>query len=295
MVPQFSKTANQLTVFLRNQAYIGPQIGSNISNKEADPDAMEPEAAGRHIYTDKEKQRFRDDPEYHLRYRRAIEKAVVGGFQAFYRGSQANLTAKDTMQATMAAKLAKRPDLASKLIPSWSPGCRRLTPGEGYLEALVSDNVTTTFSDILKIIPNGVLTADGIEHKVDILACATGFHVQYTPHFTIKGIGGRTMQEAQPEAYASIAIPGYPNYFVVNGPRGNWGQGCALPSHDVQADYIIQCCRKIQEENIVTMQPKENVTTQMNQYMDAWHAKYSVWAEECRSWYKVCPRHHRSQ
>jgi cation diffusion facilitator CzcD-associated flavoprotein CzcO len=287
MVPQFQATAKQLTVFLRNQTYIGPQIGSSISNMEADPDAKEPGAAGRHTYTEKEKQRFRDDPEYHLKYRRAIEKAVVGGFRAFYRGSQANLTAKETMQVTMSAKLSARPDLAKKFIPSWSPGCRRLTPGEGYLEALVSDNVVATFSDIVKITADGVLTVDGVEHKLDILACATGFHVQYTPHFTIKGTGDQTMQEQQPEVYASIAVPGYPNYFVVNGPRGNWGQGCALPSHDVQADYIIQCCRKMQEENIVSMQPKRHLTAQMNQYMDAWHAKYSVWAEDCRSWYKV--------
>jgi hypothetical protein len=90
-----------------------------------------------------------------------------------------------------------------------------------------------------------------------------------------------------PNVYASIAAPGFPNYFVVNGPRGNWGQGCALPSHEVQIEYIVQCCRKMQQDSIQSMAPRQDVTTQLNLYMDAWHAKHSVWAEECRSWYKV--------
>lgn len=55
--------------------------------------------------------------------------------------------------------------------------------------------------------------------------------------------------------------------------RGNWGQGCALPSHEVQMEYILQCCRKMQEDRIKCMEPKQNVTTQLNLYMDARHAK----------------------
>ena len=217
-----------------------------------------------------------------------MERAVVSGFRMFYRGSEANLTAKAAMQAAMAAKLHDRPDLADKLIPDWSPGCRRLTPGEGYLESLVRSNVTSTFDTIVKVTPAGVLTADGTEHRLDILACATGFEVQYLPHFRVTGAAGRVMQdEPEPNVYASIAVPGFPNYFVVNGPRGNWGQGCALPSHDVQIDYIVQCCRKMQQDNIKSMAPRQDPTTQMNLYMDAWHRKHSVWAEHCRSWYKV--------
>lgn len=60
---------------------------------------------------------------------------------------------------------------------------------------------------------------------------------------------------------------------MINGPRGNWGQGCALPSHETQIEYIVQCCRKMQEDQIKCMEPKQNITTQLNQYMDAWHAK----------------------
>ena len=86
MVPKIAATAKHLTVFIRNKTYVGPQFGANVSNKEADPEAMDPQAAGKHQYTEKEKQRFRDDPEYHLKYRREVERSVVSGFRMFYRG-----------------------------------------------------------------------------------------------------------------------------------------------------------------------------------------------------------------
>lgn len=286
MVPEFAATAKHVTVFIRNKTYIGPQFGASVSNKEADPAAMEPHAAGKHHYTEKEKQRFRDDAEYHLRYRKAVERSMVGGFRMFLRGTEENKVAKAYMQSLMAQRLGNREDLKQWLIPSWSPGCRRLTPGEGYLEALCQDNISPVFNEIIKIVPDGVVTADATTHKVDIIACATGFDVQFTPHFRVTGLGGHVMQDQEPNLYASVAVPGYPNYFVVNGPRGNWGQGCALPSHEVQIEYIIHCCAKLQQDSIRFMHPRSDFTMQLNFFMDAWHRKHSVWAEDCRSWYK---------
>ena len=58
-------------------------------------------------------------------------------------------------------------------------------------------------------------------------------------------------------------------------------------------EYVLQCCRKMQEDHIKSMEPKQNVTTQLNLYMDAWHAKTSIWAEECKSWYKDNKRNGR--
>lgn len=287
MVPRLAETATSVTVFMRNCTYIAPQFGSNISNKEADADAKDPAAAGKHQYTEKEKQKFRDDPEYHLEYVTKVEKAIVGGWDMFYRGSELNRAAKDFMQQSMNERLGNREDLKRHFIPNWSPGCRRLTPGEGYLEALIRPNVNCVFEEISEVTSTGIRSADGTLHELDILACATGFYVQYQPHFKITGIEGQVMQDQkEPNVYASIAAPGFPNYFVVNGPRGNWGQGCALPSHESQIEYILKCCRKMQEDQIKCIVPKEDVTTQLNLYMDEWHRQHSIWFEDCKSWYK---------
>ncbi|EMC92455.1 hypothetical protein BAUCODRAFT_38521 [Baudoinia panamericana UAMH 10762] len=287
MLPQLADKAEHVTVFLRNETYIAPQMGANITNEEADPLAADPAAAGKHQYTEKERQRFRDDPDYHLKYRKRIESGFAAGWGMFMRGSELNVRFKQIVQEQMRSRLGDREDLKSKIVPSWSPGCRRLTPGEGYLEALIRENVTCNFNDITRVNSTGIRTAAGDQIDVDILACATGFYVQYTPHFRLTGLGGQVIQDQkEPNLYASIAAPGFPNYFVVNGPRGNWGQGCALPSHEVQIEYILQCCRKMQEDQIKSMDPKESVATQLHRYQDAWHKNRSIWAEECKSWYK---------
>jgi cation diffusion facilitator CzcD-associated flavoprotein CzcO len=288
MLPHLAETAEHVTVFMRNQTYIAPQFGANVMNTDADPEAKDPAAAGHHSYTEKEKQRFRDDPEYHLRYVERIEKAIVGGWDMFYRGSELNQLVTKTMQESMRARLGDRDDLKDFFIPAWSPGCRRLTPGEGYLEALIRPNVTAVHDDpIARVTCTGITTTSGTAHTFDIIACATGFSVQYNPHFPIRGTASALMQSTPtPEIYASVSAPHFPNYFVINGPRGNWGQGCALPSHETQILYVLQCCRKMQADRIKSMAPSPRITSQLNAYMDAWHKKHSIWSEDCKSWYK---------
>ena len=59
-----------------------------------------------------------------------------------------------------------------------------------------------------------------------------------------------------------------------------------MPSHEAQIEYILALCKRKQEDNIASLAPKQHLTDQLNNYIDAWHAKHSVWAEDCRSWYK---------
>jgi hypothetical protein len=54
----------------------------------------------------------------------------------------------------------------------------------------------------------------------------------------------------------------------------------------VQVEYALQCCKKIQEENIKAIEVKQESASQINEHIDAWHSSLSLWAEECRWWYK---------
>src|ERR1700754_488855 len=76
-------------------------------------------------------------------------------------------------------------ELKKFIIPKWAPGCRRISPGDGYLEALVKPNVEPVYGGIKKIVPEGLVTEDGNVHKVDILVCATGFNVAFKPAFKL--------------------------------------------------------------------------------------------------------------
>ena len=38
-------------------------------------------------------------------------------------------------------------------------------------------NVTPVMNTIEKVTKDGIITGDGVEHKIDVLVCATGFNV----------------------------------------------------------------------------------------------------------------------
>lgn len=91
-----------------------------------------------------------------------------------------------------------------------------MTPGHGYLEALVADNVTVTKDPILKFTERGIITQTGVEYHLDAVICATGFDTSYRPSFPLLGVGGRNLRDdwsVEPRSYLSVAASGYPNYF----------------------------------------------------------------------------------
>jgi len=108
-----------------------------------------------------------------------------------------------------------------------------MTPGDGYLEAIVKDNVECIFQGIDKVVSEGLITSDDKQlHEIDILVCATGFDAPYFPQFGLingRGISIHDSWKKEPNLYMSIAAPEYPNYFITIGPGGTWSNGTILP------------------------------------------------------------------
>lgn len=143
------------------------------------------------MYKEEEMRAFAEDPDYHLQYRqvRAIilyikvakltpyscemEHEFNFFFDNFINNSDQQLGMVDLLTGNMNQSLAKRPDLASFLIPNFGVGCRRITPGVGYLEALCESNVEAITKDITNITETGIVAADGTERPVDTIICAT--------------------------------------------------------------------------------------------------------------------------
>lgn len=106
--------------------------------------------------------------------------------------------------------------LRRALIPEFSIGCRRLTPGIGYLESLTAENVTVVTDGISQVTETGLVTSTGETIAVEAIICATGFNVSFRPRFPIIA-GNNNLQDVWtqnlPCAYMSLAVPGFPNYF----------------------------------------------------------------------------------
>lgn len=87
--------------------------------------------------------------------------------EQFIKGEPNETTVK-LASAQMAEKLNHDPVLCEQLIPKWEIGCRRVTPGPGYLESFSKPNCSLTSSPITRITEKGILTADGEEYECDV-------------------------------------------------------------------------------------------------------------------------------
>lgn len=99
-----------------------------VVDEAVDTSGEAPAAAGKHHYSAAEKERFKKHPAYHLEYRKMLESQVAAGFPMFLRGSEENIAAKRVMAAEIMRRIGPgHENLKKRFIPSWSPGCRRLT------------------------------------------------------------------------------------------------------------------------------------------------------------------------
>jgi cation diffusion facilitator CzcD-associated flavoprotein CzcO len=74
----------------------------------------------------------------------------------------------------MRKRLRGNERLINAIIPTtFTVGCRRPTPGNGYLEAIQEKNVHIFTEMFREITERGFIDADGQEHEVDIIVCAT--------------------------------------------------------------------------------------------------------------------------
>lgn len=124
----------------------------------------------------------------------------------------------------MRVRLEDKPELLGDLIPDFSPHCRRLTPGPGYLEALTKENVSFIQTSIKRITETGIETSDGQHREVDAIICSTGAKVDFAPSFSIIA-NGIDLAEAWtpgghfgfPYTYLGVATPGFPNLGFIHG------------------------------------------------------------------------------
>lgn len=126
-------------------------------------------------HTSDERKYFVDHPEEYLAYRHRIEGGMNKSQLVTFRGTDIQKFFWKMSDDSMREKLKSKPEIYESMIPAYPPGCRRLTPGPGYLEALVQDNVEFVGSGISRVDEGGLWGVDGRYHKVDAIIYATGF------------------------------------------------------------------------------------------------------------------------
>lgn len=195
----------------------------------------------------------------------------------------------EMFSANTKEKLLNRPDILSSMSPSFGVGCRRLTPGPGYLEALVQDNVNFVSDKIASINETGIALENGKQIDVDVLVCATGFNTTAVPPFPVRGKNSETLKDRFaifPETYLAVMVDNFPNFFMMLGPNAGVGAGSLTLLLEAQGDYIVRCIRKLQKEDYISMSPKSVRVKDFSEYIGEYFKK-TVYMDDCKSWYKI--------
>ncbi|KAF7197412.1 FAD-binding monooxygenase moxY [Pseudocercospora fuligena] len=238
-------------------------------------------------YLEEEIQRWQD-PVEHNKYRKGIIDRRIRLFDWYFLKGENNSNAVKLATEQMREKLNNDPDLCEKLIPKWELGCRRVTPGPGYLESFSQPNCSLTNSPITEVTEKGIVTADGETFECDVIICATGFDVSHRPRYPLVGqndINLRDKWEDEPESYLSIGVDSFPNYFIMMGPNCLGGHGSLVESLNWTGDYFAKMIKKISTEDIKYVVPKASAVDAFVKYGDEVH-KTLAWSGSCKSWYK---------
>ncbi len=181
------------------------------------------------------------------------------------------------------------PALRERLVPDYTIGCKRVLLSSDYLPALARANVELVTSAVREVRPEGILTADGVEHRVDTIIFGTGFHVTDSPIADrIRGRDGRTLAEVwrgSPQAYLGTTVTGFPNLFLLLGPNTGLGHTSVVFMAECQIEYVLRALRFMHRHGVAALEPRRDAQQEFVSGVDT-RMHNTVWlAGGCSSWY----------
>jgi cation diffusion facilitator CzcD-associated flavoprotein CzcO len=189
---------------------------------------------------------------------------MFGGFNDITVSREANEAACDFVRRKI-DQMVKDPEKARKLKPhdvyARRPLCDgNASNGQSYYEQFNRANVDIVSLEetpITRFEEKGIRTSDGRLYELDLVVFATGFDAvegNYT-RIDIHGKGGKTLTEAWeelggPTSYLGCTMPGFPNFFMITGPKGPFTN--IVPAIERQVEFVsglIECAEKEKETN----------------------------------------------
>jgi cation diffusion facilitator CzcD-associated flavoprotein CzcO len=151
--------------------------------------------------------------------------------------------------------------LRAQLVPKHPFGCRRPLGSDEWFDTLQRANVELVTEPVSRVFENGLRTQDDRSYEVDVIIYGTGFtSTAYLSSLSVIGRHGQTLSDAWKEgaeAYLGMAVPNFPNLFLVYGPNTNAPN--VLFMLECQARYISECVRLISQNRVTTMSVRAQV------------------------------------
>jgi len=180
------------------------------------------------------------------------------------------------------------PRLREKCIPDYVMGCKRVLFSNDWYPTLARPNVELVTDPIERIVPGGVVTADGAVRQADVIVYGTGFRtLDFLAPMSVTGLGGLGLREAWrdgAEAYLGVSVSGFPNFFMLYGPNTNLGGNSIIYMLEGQFAYVLGALQALDEERLDWLDVRPDVQRAFNAWVQE-TSRTSVWESGCHSWY----------
>ena len=181
-------------------------------------------------------------------------------------------------------------DLRRKLTPDHPLGCKRLVFSSDFIPALTQPNVEVVTSPARSLRARSLVTEDGRQLDVDLVVCATGYAAaDYLGEIDVIGEGGTSLRETWADgayAYLGMAVPGFPNFFMLYGPNTNVGSNSVIFMLEAQARYVVRALKHMRRKrkSYVAVRPETmaGFLAKIDQWMEG-----TVWTTRCHNYFRA--------
>lgn len=179
------------------------------------------------------------------------------------------------------------PELRARLTPTDQPMCKRMVFSNTFYKEIQRSNVEVVTSPIQQVMSDGV-EAGGKTYQQDVLILATGFDSHaFMRRIEITGEAGVSLRDAWqngPRTYRTVAVPQFPNFFMLLGPNSPFGHYPAPAVAETQVAYVVRLIERFAAGDFDALAPSEQAADSFgNSLREA--VQGTIWASGCNSWY----------
>jgi cyclohexanone monooxygenase len=241
------------------------------------------------VYTDREKWVFANIP-----LAKKLHRARLWLRSEAYISVIENGSARTRKFTSIALKMLESTiddeQLRARLTPDHPMGCKRLVFATDYLQTLTRPNVEVVSSAARALRSRSLVTDDGTELDVDVVVCATGFAAaDYLGQIDVIGENGVSLRDTWNDgafAYMGMAVPGFPNFFMLYGPNTNQGSNSIIFVLEAQANYIVRALKHLRRQGKSYVAVRQDATAKFIADIDRWMVG-TVWTTRCSNYFRA--------
>ena len=240
-------------------------------------------------YTEHEKWVFGHIPFAKKFYRTRLWLRSESNISVIENGSDKTKQFKDIALGHLEAAVPDE-ELRRKLTPEHPLGCKRLVFSSDFIPALTRPNVDVVSSPARTLRARSLVTENGTELEVDIVVCATGYAAaDYLGQIEVVVENGTSLREHWqdgPSAYLGMAVPGFPNFFMLYGPNTNVGSNSVIFMLEAQAHYIVRALKYLRRTRKSYVAVRPEAMADFLGKIDGW-MQGTVWLTRCNSYFRA--------